>query len=147
MAGPYVYSNPLSLVGKDYVADVAGNYLGGCVSLVKHYIPELQNRTTASWIEGRNVIETIKSGGSIMIGTAIATFRNGRFESGNGHAAFFAGSFKDPKEGIRIIVVEQYLGGNPSNKIIKRELRNRGKNANGTYNDPSNNGEAFSVIL
>lgn len=126
MAGPYVYNNPMSLVGNPYVADVAGNYLGGCVSLLKHHISGLQNRTTGTWIEGRNVIETIRSGGTIPIGTAIATFRNGRFESGNGHAAFFAGWRNDPhpdrgNPGIRIIVVEQYSG---SGGIISRLLPN-----------------------
>jgi len=147
MAGPYIYPNPLSLVGPQYVADIAGNNLGECVSLVKRNIPALSNRTTRSWIEGQNVIETLKNGGTIMVGTAIATFRNGHFESGHGHAAFFAGYTKDKNGVIRITIVEQYLGSRPSGGVITRTLRNRGKNADGSYVDPSNNGEAFSVIL
>ncbi|MDR2014385.1 MAG: hypothetical protein LBP99_02005, partial [Azoarcus sp.] len=88
MAGPYVYTNPTSLVGKPYVADVAGNYLGECVSLLKRHIPALSNRKSTTWIKGPNVIETLKSGGTIIEGTAIATFtQNGSFD---GHAAFFA---------------------------------------------------------
>jgi hypothetical protein len=136
------------LVGKPYVADVAGNNLGECVSLVKHYIPALQNRKSSTWIEGPNVIEMIRNGGAIAYGTAIATFKNGRFISNDGHAAFFAGwDDLDPKQGIRITVVEQYLGSKPSVRIISRRLLNKGKKADGSYNDPSNNGEAFSVIL
>ncbi|MDR2017318.1 MAG: BPSL0067 family protein [Syntrophobacterales bacterium] len=149
MAGPYVYPNPTSQIGKPHVADIAGNYLGECVSLVKRYIPELKNRSTSTWTKGPNVIETLKNGGTIMEGTAIATFVNGRFVSGHGHAAFFVGSFDDPNPeqgtpGIRIIIVEQFKN---SVRIIERKLFNRGKNADGSYVNPSNNGEAFSVIL
>lgn len=146
MAGPYVYQNPMSLVGRPYVADVANNYLGQCVSLVKHFIPGLQNRSTSSWIEGDNVVDTLRNGGSIPIGTAIATFRNGRFISGSGHACFYAG-FSNTAGNLRIIVVDQYLGGQPSGGIISRPLRCLGKNANGNYVNPSNNAEAFSVII
>jgi hypothetical protein len=141
----------MSLVGKPYVPDRPEKpgqpklYYGECVSLLKYYIPELLHRgETTGWFEGPNVIESLKKGCSIMPGTAIATFINGKFK---GHAAFFAGSFNDPKQGIRIIVVEQYLGSQPSNGIISRKLHNRGKKANRSYNEPSNNGEAFSVIL
>jgi len=144
MAGPYIYLNSASLIGKPYVADAAGNYLGECVSLVKHYIPELQNRSTRTWVKGSNVIETFKNGGAIVVGTAIATFRNGSF---SGHAAFFAGIERGKNEEIYIILVDQYLGGRPSDGIISRRLQNKGKNTNGSYNDPSNNGEAFFVIL
>jgi len=62
-----------------------------------------------------------------------------------GHAALFVGWFNDPKQGVRIIVVEQYR--NSGGKIVKRSLQNRGKNADGSYVQPSNNGEAYSVIL
>jgi len=147
MPGSYVYLNPMLLVGKPYVADVAGNYLGECVSLVKHYIPALQNRKSSTWIEGPNVIETIRNGGAIAHGTAIATFKNERFISNDGHAGFYAGYETDSSGNIRINIVEQYLGGNPSVRIILRLLPNRGKDASGNYINPSNNGEAFSVIL
>jgi hypothetical protein len=149
MAGPYVYTNPTSLVDKDHVADIAGNYLGECVSLVKKFIPELQNRRSSTWIEGPNVIETLKNGGTIIEGTAIATFRNGSFVSGNGHAAFFAGWVDDPKPrfgnpGIRIVIIDQFQG---SGGIIQRPVYSLGKDTNGNYINPSNNGNAFSVIL
>lgn len=143
MAGPYVYPNPMSLVGNAHVTDIAGNQLGECVSLVKRYITELQNRRSTTWVEGVNVIETIRNGGTILEGTAIATFKNGRFISGNGHAAFYV-NFENHPGGIRIRVVEQY---SESVRIISRLLFNWGRNADGSYRDASNSGEAFSVIL
>ena len=91
-------------------------------------------------------MEALKDGRTIIPGTAIATFKHGRFESGNGHAALFAGYIKDGSGDIRITIVEQYLGGKPSGKIISRTLRNQGKKPDGSYYDASNNGEAFSVI-
>jgi hypothetical protein len=149
MAGPYVYPNPHSLVGHGYVADVANNNLGECVSLVKHFIPELQNRSTQTWVEGRNVIETLENGESILEGTAIATFVNGRFISGHGHAAFYAGWIHDTNSSpsTRILIVEQFRGDRPTNGIVKRLLPNYGKKPDGTWDRRSNNGRAFSVIL
>ena len=149
MAGPYVYPNPRSLVGKPYAKDIAGRNEGECVSLIKKYITELQNKRTTTWIEGPNVIEIIKKGGTILEGTAIATFVNGRFESGHGHAALYVGWINDPNpdQGIRIIVVEQYKGTWPTNGIKERPLLNYGKLPDGTWDRRSNNGRAFSVIL
>jgi hypothetical protein len=144
MSSPFANADADSLEGGDYVSDVAGNYLGECVSLVKHYIPQLQNLSTGAWKEGVNVVETLKSGGTIAKGTAIATFINGRFASGNGHAAFDAG--RDPAGSFRFYAMEQFLHP-PTGGIIKRFLLNRGKYASGNYIDPGNNGEAFSVIM
>jgi hypothetical protein len=146
MSGPFVYAAVDSLEGGDYVADIAENYLGECVSLVKRYIPQLQNLSTGAWKKGVNVIETLKSGGTIAKGTAIATFINGHFASGNGHAAFYAGRVLNTDGSVRIYVMEQFLHP-PSGGIKKRLLRNFGKSASGNYNNPSNNGEAFSVIM
>jgi hypothetical protein len=109
MSSPFADADADSLEGGDYVADVAGNYLGECVSLVKHHIPQLQNISTSAWKKGVNVIETLKSGGTIAKGTAIATFINGRFTSGNGHAAFYAGRVLYTDGSIRIYVMEQFL--------------------------------------
>jgi hypothetical protein len=53
----------------------------------------------------------------------------------------------DPNKGIRIMVVEQYLGRHPSKGIQERPLDNFEKNPDGTWYDRSNNGRAFSVIL
>jgi hypothetical protein len=154
MAGPYVYLNPRSLVGKPYVADIAGNHRGECVSLLKHYINELKNKRTTTWIEGPNVIETLEKGGTILEGTAIATFVNGRFPlptpkepDAHGHAAFFAGYVRNKDGEIFISIVDQYLGKWPSGAIQERPLKNSGKDPDGNWSDRSNNGRAFSVIL
>jgi hypothetical protein len=148
MPGPFVYPNVESLVGKGTVPDRAGNFKGECVSLVKYHIPALYNAKTPTWKEGVNVIETLKNGGTIEKGTAIATFhRDGKFQSGDGHAAFYAGHFLDANEGIRIIVIEQYLGTWPTKVIESRALHNKEKKANGEWDDRSNNGRAFSVIM
>jgi hypothetical protein len=63
MSGPFVYANAELLENHAFVADIAGNHSGHCVSLVKHYITQLQNRPTSAWREGVNVIETLKNGG------------------------------------------------------------------------------------
>ncbi|MDR3158478.1 MAG: BPSL0067 family protein [Zoogloeaceae bacterium] len=147
MPGPFVYANAELLDGKPYVADIAGNYFGECVSLVKHHIVPLQNVSTKAWKEGVNVIEALKKGTMIAKGTAIATFVNGRFESGHGHAAFYIRHVFDPDGVIRIEVIEQYLGEKPSGGVKKRLLPNHGKDKNGNYINRSNNGRAFSVIM
>jgi hypothetical protein len=128
----------------------------------------LKGTWTGSWIKGPNVIETLNNGGTILEGTAIATFLKGKntFTSGHGHAAFFVsarkaifdktvweevvvdGKKKEVKniitvEEFLITVVDQYDG---SDGIQERELPNRGKR-NGEYVRYSNNGEAFCVIL
>jgi hypothetical protein len=147
MPGPFVYANAELLDGKPYVADIAENNEGECVSLVKHYIVPLQNVSTKAWKEGVNVIEALKKGTMIAKGTAIATFVNGKFKSKHGHAAFYIGHVFDRDGDIRIDVIEQYLGRFPSGKIKRRLLPNRGKDKSGNYIDRSNNGRAFSVIM
>jgi hypothetical protein len=144
----FVYGGDVnSLIGKDRVKDIAGGYEGECVSLIKRYIPALENRGTWDWKEGPNVIEALKKGRTIAKGTAIATFVDGKFKSGHGHAAFYNGHFYDDDEGIRIYVIEQFNGSTPTLKIQERLLHNFGKDANGDWERRSNNGRAFSIIL
>ena len=57
--------------------------------------------------------------------------------SGN-HAAFYLS-----EDANGIWVVDQYAG---SGGIRKRHLRFKGEVSKGVYVDPSNNGDAFSVI-
>ncbi|GHT95768.1 hypothetical protein AGMMS49545_19290 [Betaproteobacteria bacterium] len=144
MPGPFVYAHAELLVGSAHVSDIAGEETGQCVSLVKRYIQLLQNVSSQTWKKGVNVIETLKNGGTIAKGTAIATFTGERFMSRHGHAAFYLGHESYPDGSIRIYVVEQYLR---SDGVQKRLLQNRGKDSSGDYIDRSNNGEAFSVIL
>lgn len=73
-------------------------------------------------------------------GTAIATFVNGKYPNhGTGnHAAFYVG-----QDAAGIIVVDQWSA---SGTIRKRRLPFLGKDKNGNFITPSNNGDAFSVV-
>ena len=126
---PYIYAAVDSLIGKPAV----GN--GQCVALVEHYAHAPAPAATR-WKAG----QVVKGQTHILKGTAIATFVNGRYPSaptGN-HAALY---HSQDQHGIW--VVDQYVG---SHGIHKRLLRFKGKLASGQFIDPSNNGDAFSVI-
>lgn len=73
-------------------------------------------------------------------GTAIATFVNGRYPnraSGN-HAALYVG-----QDAGGIYVIDQW---SKVNKIQARKLPFFGKDKQGDWANPSNNGDAFSVV-
>ncbi|MCF7482907.1 BPSL0067 family protein [Vibrio sp. J1-1] len=106
---------------------------GSCAALVQHYT---RVDVTSNWVEGEVVLgsETIKRG------TAIATFVNGAYPnlpSGN-HAAFYV-----EQDDTSITVVDQWEA---LPKPQKRTIYKKGKNPDGTFKDPSNNAEAFSII-
>jgi hypothetical protein len=138
MPGPYVISDPsllTTLPGKDAVVpDVDRGYGVQCVGLVKYYS---SCGSTGSWKEGDLVSESP----DLERGTAIATFdANGRYlshASGN-HACFFI-KFMPSKKGITVL--EQHVWPNPD-KIQTRDILYRGGKG-----DPSNDGDAYSVIL
>jgi hypothetical protein len=99
-------------------------------------LPEFYTRIgkADTWREG----EKVRGSKTIKKGTAIATFVNGRYPNkkhGN-HAALYVSQDKD---GIR--VVDQWTGKLPG----YRDLPFLGKK-DGAYIDPSNNGDAFSII-
>lgn len=125
----YVYSDAESLIGKPAVDDQQ------CVKLVEFYT-KAPAPASVRWRQG----VAVKGNAQLAKGTAIATFINGVYPSlpsGN-HAALYVS--QDPQG---LWVVDQYFG---SGGIHKRHLRFKGKDANGKYVDPSNNGDAFSVI-
>lgn len=125
----YVYREAIHLVGKK----VIGN--GQCVELVKKYV---NVGTTVGWKEGAAVVGNT----ALHEGTAIATFVNGRYLSrphGN-HAAFFV------REALGGIYVIDQWKSKDKKEIGQRFLKSKGKNADGSYRDPSNNADAFSVI-
>lgn len=129
MPGPFVYAKVDSLVGKPLVGSKS------CAVLVQYYVNPGLART---WKEG---IVVKGNGDKIKKGTAIATFVDGKYPNkatGN-HAAFY---HSQDKNGIW--VVEQFKG---LSKIQKRHLKFKGQKDDGSYKDPSNNGDAFSVIL
>lgn len=107
-----------------------------CVALVQHYA---NAPSTLLWKEGKAVMgET-----SIVRGTAIATFVDGRYKSlehGN-HAALYVS-----QDAGGIWVVDQWKDDPRKPKVSKRYIRSKGKNKNGDFIDPSNNADAFSVI-
>jgi hypothetical protein len=125
----YVYSQVDSLVTDPPTANVG---TGHCVPLVQQYA---QAPLTGMWKEGK----TVKGLFGLAKGTAIATFVGGKYPnnaSGN-HAALFVS-----QDASGITVVDQYRG---SGGIRKRVLRFKGKIGT-RFVDPSNNGDAFSVI-
>lgn len=107
---------------------------GSCASLVQHYT---RVGRTSKWKEG----EAVKGNTGIKKGTAIATFVDGEYPNlahGN-HAALYVS-----QDANGITVVDQWEG---LPKPHKRVLGFKGKTADGTaWEDPSNNGDAFSII-
>lgn len=125
----YVYRNVSGLVGEKIVGG------GQCVELVREYTDA---GATPGWREGEIVV-----GNDLLAkGTAIATFVKGRYPNrphGN-HAAFFI------RQGINGIYVVDQWRSKDKVEIGERFIKSKGKNADGSFKDPSNNADAFSVI-
>lgn len=116
----FIASNPEAYKGK-----VVGD--GQCVAFVKEVAGTPQ---TSLWREGEHV-----RGADIPTGTAIATFINGRYPShsqGN-HAAIYVAQ---NDQGLK--VWDQWVG----QPVHERLIHFRG----GHTDNPSNDGDAFSVI-
>jgi len=107
-----------------------------CVALVQHYA---KAPLTSMWKEGK----IVKGNFSITKGTAIATFVNGKYPNyGSGqHAALFIS-----QDAAGIWVMDQWKGDPNKPKVSKRHIRSKEKGTNGTFIDPSNNADAFSII-
>lgn len=123
----YIYEDAEKLEGKPAVGNKQ------CVTLVKHYAGA---RAASLWREGL----AVKGNMTLKPGTAIATFVEGKYQSnatGN-HAAFYVS-----QNANGIIVVDQW---SRSGTIQKRLLTFKGRAEKGRFIDPSNNGDAFSVI-
>lgn len=79
---------------------------------------------------------------NVLPGTAIATFVNGRWpnlKTGN-HAALYIGPVSDG-----LYILDQWKS-NTKKRISIRLISRKGRNADGTYINPSDNADAFSVI-
>jgi hypothetical protein len=126
---PYIYAKVDDLEGAEKVGG------GACARLVQVYGNAPQ---TSAWKEGA----VVKGHKTISKGTAIATFVNGVYpnKSTGNHAALYVS-----QDANGITVMDQWKGESKPN-ISSRVLRFKGKKTDGTYVDPSNNGDAFSVI-
>ena len=125
----YVRQNVEDLDG----AERAGN--GQCVALVQ---VEAQVPHTSTWTEGA----AVRGNTTIVKGTAVATFVGGKYPNkahGN-HAAFYLG-----QNAAGIQVLDQWKS-DKKPKISKRTMFFSGKNKDGSFIDPSNNGDALSII-
>lgn len=127
---PYIYSNAASLHGKTKVDG------GECVALIRHCTSAPAAQT---WREGEAVMGNKK----LLPGTAIATFERGRWPGRNtgNHAAFYLGQTRDG-----IWVVDQWNAGGAKPTISRRFIVRKEIYDDGSYEDPSDNAFAFSVI-
>jgi hypothetical protein len=137
--GPFVYKSYKSLIGKNVRKDKSGR--AECAFLVQVIMGSVSDPmgVTNKWIEGDYIQQ---AGLRILPGTVIANFdKTGRY-AGNphgNHAAFFD-SFGTSNGLKGIWVVEQYAG---LSKIAHRHL----PFTSNRWDDPPNNGSAFSVAL
>ena len=127
LKGPYVKNKVRDLVGQPLVSTHQ------CVTLLQYYT---HVGLTSGWRQGLRV-----RGNDALIerGTAIATFEYGKYPNkahGN-HGAFY-----DGQDATGIYVVEQWSG---LDAIQRRHVTFQGLDGM-MWKDPSNNGDAFSVI-
>lgn len=125
----YVYSKV------DALEDTAKVGTHQCVVLIQHYTDA---GPASGWRQGDAVF------GNQMIrkGTAIATFKNGRYPNqkhGN-HAAFFL------RQAINGIYVMDQWKDKKKPRVSERFLESQGRNKDGSFKNPSDNADAFFVI-
>jgi len=129
--GPYVYTKVDTLEGKPKV------FNGECAGIVQWYT---KVGLAITWKEG---IKVRGNGAHIRKGTAVATFVDGKYpnKSHGNHAALYIS-----QDAMGVWVMDQW---NAPNKptISKRRMNFLGKTEGGDYRDPSNNGDALSVIM
>jgi hypothetical protein len=127
---PYVYSEVDALEGKPLV----GSHQ--CAVLVQHYA---KAPLAAQWSEG----EVVKGNMKIAKGTAVATFVNGNYPNSakDNHIAFYI-----RQDAVAIYVMDQWAGDKRKTAISSRPMYSQGKDRQGKFKDPSNNGDALSVI-
>ncbi|WP_256079805.1 BPSL0067 family protein [Massilia sp. YIM B04103] len=127
---PYKYEDVDGLENHDMV----GSHQ--CVALVQTYAAA---PTTSNWRQGEAVV------GNVMLrkGTAVATFVNGRYpnRSHGNHAAFFL------RQALGGIYVMDQWKSKKNGKINSRFIRSQGRDKQGNFKFPSDNADAFFVIL
>lgn len=126
---PKIYSKVSELNGNEKVGSQQ------CVALIQEYT---NVGSTKLWRPGAVVV----GNPDIKKGTAIATFIDGAYpnHSHGNHAAFF---LRQAPGGI--YVMDQWRSQRKPT-ISEHFLRSMGKNADGSFKDPSNNADAYSTI-
>jgi hypothetical protein len=106
---------------------------GSCASLVMYFT---RVGVAALWKEGDHV----RDNKTIKRGTAIATFVDGKYPNNehDNHAALYVS-----QDAGGIQVLDQWSS---KKTITTRTMSFQGKAKDGTYIDPSNNGDAMSII-
>lgn len=133
---PTIYPQANRIGGTDKVGTT------DCVALVQYYA-DLPNHS--AWKAGERVLDNP----NIRLGTAIATFVDGRYpnKSTGQHAAFF---LRHGPKGDGFWVMDQWKD-KPGQRIRPVESRyirsqHRKQNADGTWYWASDNADAFSII-
>jgi hypothetical protein len=126
---PYIYANARKLDGQPKIGDLE------CVALIRHYT---NAPPAAMWREGERVL----GNKNLQPGTAIATFVKGRWPglSHGNHSAFYLGQVSNG-----IYVVDQWPA-KEKKFITKRFIYSKKAYADGSFETPSDNAAAFSVI-
>ncbi len=135
---PYILGLPSGVTGKTLEEAYAGKgYIvpgatgTQCVSFLKKTIPGLSGKTTRTWVQGAAVTK----GAAIDVGTAIATFVNGKYpQNATGHAAVYLG-----QNDAGIQVLDQWA---TQGKVLQRTIRWTPLKAGDIVNDA----KAFSII-
>lgn len=131
LTGPFVYDGDID---KFENHDLVGSHQ--CAALVQATMPIGQ---VVTWREG---IPVRGNGHLIKKGTAVATFEDGFYPNRDkhNHVAYYISQDSDG-----IVVMDQWKG--KEEGVTSRLMKFKGKWANGLFVDPSNNGDALSVIM
>jgi hypothetical protein len=130
LEGPFIYSGNID--------DLEGAPMVGthqCAALVQTTQPI---GLTSTWRQGLPVRD---NGVLIKKGTAVATFEDG-FYPNRAHDNHIAYYLDQDSRGVD--VMDQWSG---KGAISSRKMLFKGKKSDGLYKDPSNNGDALSVIM
>jgi hypothetical protein len=101
---------------------------GSCVDLIKTYCPTLSGKTTTTWRPGKRLIDmTPEELASLMPGTVIATFVDGKFPQHNSgqHAAFYLRRSGMANNRVtEIVIMDQFriYDGSPARLVQSRKI-------------------------
>jgi hypothetical protein len=134
MSGPFIYAKVDDLEGTAKVSNKA------CAALVQ-WFTKAPADAKQTWRAG---IRVAGNGDTIRKGTAVATFVGGRYPRTlhNKHAALYIS-----QDVHGVLVMDQWEDDGQKPTISSRRMMFLGTNADGSYIDPSNNGDALSVIM